>query len=148
MKPGWVMMVLLACLAAGCTTGEPANPNLAAPKVVVAPRDDGTLTLFVHSAFGERMYDFIEVRIDNETRGNRTRAFSWEAEVPEDGFFLEVVAGSGAQLYEIRARVDVAPDGEKALVAFHDAAGSGDDWSEPRSYALPFERILERRESA
>lgn len=142
MRVGWVMTLLVASLSAGCTTGEPTNPNLAAPKVVVALDPDNVPTVYVHSAFGERMYEWIEVRVDNETIGNRSNVFSWESSVASHSFFLEVFAESGTQLYEVRALIEIQPTDQQAEISFLQGSSR---WSEPRSFGLPFERIMERR---
>lgn len=139
-------MVIVAFAAlAGCTGNEPANPNLAAPKVLVQPRPDGQVTLFVHSAFGERSYEWLHVAVDNVTLVNRTYGFSVEETVAPAGFFLAVSAQAGQQLYETRARIDLDVAEERAVVSFQEADGK---WSEPRPYSLPFGTILERRETA
>lgn len=129
-------------LCAGCLAGEPVNPNIAAPKLLVQPREDGNVTLFVHSAFGERAYDWIALSIDNASVANRTDAFSLEEQVASLGFYAEVEAGANDQVYLARVRVDVVPEDERALVSFLDEQGK---WSDPRPYALPFGTILERR---
>lgn len=138
-------MALLALAAAlsGCVSDDPANPNLAAPKVVVQARPDGDVTLYVHGAFGERLYEWLTLRVDNVTVTNQTNRFSLETTTPARGFFLEVAGESGEQLYESRARVDIDPTGQRAVVSSLDAKGK---WGDERSYSLPFGTILERRD--
>lgn len=144
MKAGWTAVLVLAAALAGCA-GEAANPNLAAPKAVLHLWPDGNVSLYVHSAFGERSYEWIRVSVDNQTLVNRTDAYSWEGVMPGHGFYLEVEARNGTALYELRARVDVdAGDGD-ALVATLDPDG---EWSEPRKLSRPpFELFLQRRDA-
>lgn len=142
MKAGWVLACILAAIASGCTAGEPANPNLAAPKLVVAPRPDGNATVFIHSAFGERVYEWIELKVDNGSVGNRTSSFSME-EVAPRAAFIEARAMFGDTLYEFRARIDVFPADERASVTLVEANG---EWArEPESFELPYEAFLEQR---
>lgn len=140
----WLLALLVASLAAGCTTGEPTNPNVAAPKVVLALDPANAPTVYVHSAFGDRMYEWIEVRVDNVTVANRTNVFSWEATIPSEGFFLEVYAEAGPQVYEAQMRIDLEAATKQAQIA----SLQNGKWSDPRDYGLPFERILDRRSVA
>lgn len=144
----WVPLVLLGAALSGCAGGsDTGNPNLVAPKVVLALRADGNLTLYLHSAFGEHRYDWLEVRVDNATIANRTSAFSLEESTNATGFFLDVAAEAQGQLYQYRARVDLARAGatENLRVATVDDEGT---WSEPRSFGLPYQQILDHPRSA
>lgn len=141
MKSGCLAALLMASALAGCA-GEAANPSLTAPKVVVQDKPDGNVTIFVHSAFGERVYDWISVSVDNRTLENRTLVFSWEGSIPQRAFFMDVRAGAQGQLYDLRATVALDVVQERATVAFLEPDG---DWTEPREFGLPFERILDRR---
>lgn len=140
MKLAAVLAIVATAAAAGCTAGD-ANPHLLAPKVIVQPIGPGNMTLFVRSAFGDQLYDELAVRIDNVTVAERTEAFSIEATVPGDGFFLEVHAALDAQTYELRGRIDVLPDGERAVFVALDPEGR---WQTPATFTLPYERIIER----
>jgi hypothetical protein len=132
--------LLLALLVGGCTSGGGGrNPNLLAPKVVVDPRPDGNVTLFVHGAFRDQVYDWVSLSVDNATRANRTGAYSLEERVPAPGFFLDVQAAVGAQSYEARGRVDVLPSGDRVRVALLDKNG----WGDPKSYGAPYELVLD-----
>jgi hypothetical protein len=142
MKAGWLAALLVAVAWSGCAGGEPANPIVAAPKLVIAPRDDGNVTVYIHSAFGERAYEWIELRIDNVTRVNRTGTFSLEEAVP-NGFYLEAQAEFGDALYQFRGRVEVFRFEERASVSM---VGPDGEWpKEAESFSLPFEHLLERR---
>ena len=57
--------MFVAALVSGCAGGTPGNPNLLAPKLVVQPRPDGNVTLFVHGAFREQSYDWLKLSVDN-----------------------------------------------------------------------------------
>lgn len=142
MKVGVLTAILLAGGLAGCAgqDGGGANPNLLAPKVVVQARPDGNVTVFVHGAFREQLYEWVLVRVDNATLSNRTWAFSSEERVDRTGFFLEVEAGTVDALYRSRARIDVDPDQDRVRVSFLDVEG----WQNPRQYGLPFEHIVDR----
>lgn len=142
---GPLVALLFASALAGCSGQEPANPNLAAPKLVLSPRADGNLTVFVHSAFGERTYDWIVLRADNGTVANLTDVFSLEQRLPMEGTFLEVAAQTGATYYHVRARIDPDADQERMRIAILDDEGG---WSDPRSVSLPYERIVERVEES
>lgn len=144
MRAAWLVLLVGAALASGCTAGEGTNPNLAAPKLVLQPRSDGSVIVFVHSAFGERVYDWIALRADNETIDNRTSAFSLEEIVNRSGFYLDATAGTQTQMYTLRARIDVDIAEERALVAFHHDDG---EWDDAQSFGLPFERPMSRRAS-
>lgn len=135
-------LLVVAGGLAGCATGDGTggNPNLLAPKVVVHPRPDGNVTVFVHGAFREQLYDFVAIRIDNASVTNRTWVLSAEVDAPTNGFFLEVEAGAGETFYRSQARVDINWTAERARVAFLTAQG----WDEPRAFALPFEHIVDR----
>src|SRR5438067_2368200 len=113
-----LLAVVLAALASGCVTGGaggPGNPNLAAPKLVVQPRQDGNVTLFVHGAFRDGLYDWINMTVDNATLANRTNVFSLEDAVASPGFFVEVHAAANRQIYLARARIDVNLTSERLL---------------------------------
>jgi hypothetical protein len=143
----WLALLLVAALS-GCATGEPGpNPNLAAPKLLVAARADGNFTVYLHAAFGERAYDWLSIAVDNRTVANRTAAYSLEDTVNGTSFFLDVGASSSGQLYEYRARVDVLPatSGDRVRVATLDADGT---WSDPRTFSLPLEQILDHPRSS
>lgn len=135
-------MLLVCASLAGCTGAQTGNPNLAAPKLVLEMRPDGDVALFVHSAFDERLYDWIAVEVDNVTLVNRTAAFSVEETLPNGSFFVRASAQAGSDLYEIRLAVEMDPAEERALVSFLSMEG---DWSNPQSFSLPFQRVLNRR---
>lgn len=142
MKAAWIVALLATVALAGCGA-QPANPSLAAPKLVVAARPDGNATVFVHSAFGERSYEWIALSIDNQSLTNRTSAFSIEASLAT-GFYLDVAAEAGEDVYVLRARIDVFEAEERASVSLVDSEGKWPD--EPESFGLPFEHLLDRRE--
>lgn len=141
MKAVSLASLMLGATMAGCALGDPANPNLLAPKVLLEPRSDGGLTVFVHSAFGDHDYDWISLAVDNVTVANRSQAFSLEERVPSNGFFLTVHARAGEQVYGMSGRVDADPEAGRVRVALVDEEGG---WDDPRTFNLPLERILER----
>lgn len=134
-------LVAIAITLSGCFAGNGGNPNLGAPKLVVQPRTDGNVTVFVHGAFREQLYDWISLSVDNESAENRTQAFSLERVVESDGFFVDARALLNDQLYEAKARLDVNWTAERLLVATLDLDG---EWREPRSFSLPYEHVLDR----
>lgn len=141
MKATWFVVILIAASLGGCAGGGGVeNPNLLAPKLVIQPRPDGSLTVFVHGAFREQVYDWIRVSVDNTTASNRSFVFSSEEIVQASGFFVEVETHLGLQSYVMRARVDTDAAGERLLVSFLEA----DDWADVRPYTLPFEYVLDR----
>lgn len=142
MKPGWVVALLVVGALGGCAAGggNPQNPNLLAPKLVVHPRADGGAILYVHGAFREQVYDWIRVAIDNETVDNRSTVFSFETVVPTQAFFLDVEAGAGESVYRARARLDLDVENDRVLVATLE----DDGWSDARASSLPYEDILDR----
>ena len=135
-------MLLVASPWTGCLSGDPANPNIAVHKMLVSERDDGNFTVYVHSQFGEHMYDWIDVRIDNVSVANRSEVFAWEGTIPANGVFVEIVANSGESLYATAVRIDFDPLDDRVLVAVLDPK---DGWSNARDYGLPYGRILQRR---
>ncbi|MFA5862305.1 MAG: hypothetical protein WDA16_11485 [Candidatus Thermoplasmatota archaeon] len=140
MMARWVVAVLLVAGLGGClSSGGGTNPNLLAPKLVMQPRPDGNVTLFVHGAFRDASYDWLSISVDNVTISNRTDAFSTEETVAVPGFFVEVTAATALQVYQSRARVDVDMTTERVRVSFLQENG----WTEAKSYAYPFEHILE-----
>lgn len=132
-------MLLLAALVSGCTGGTTGNPNLAAPKLIVDARPDGNVTLFVHGAFREQSYSWLNLTLDNRSSTNRTHAFSIEQTVPGPGFFLDLTALAGNQPYEMRARVDLNQTGERVRVSIVDAEG----WGDPKVFGVPYEHLLD-----
>lgn len=136
-------LLMLLPLMAGCASGgEPSNPNLVAPKVVVDALPNGNWTVFVHSSFGERRYESIEVRIDNETVSARTQAFSVEHDIETAPFFLEVRVVASASTYQYRALV--APAGEESTGAELVTVSLDGKWGDARRVGLPYQEILER----
>ena len=131
--------VVLAALVSGCAGGTAGNPNLAAPKLIVDARPGGNVTLFVHGAFRDQSYQWLNLTIDNRTSANRTDAFSLEETVPGPGFFVDLTALAGVQPYELRARIDLNQTGERVRFATLDQGG----WSEPKVYAVPYEHLLD-----
>ena len=125
---------------AGCSASE-ANPHLLSPKLLIHAQEDGNVTLYVRSAFGERQYDRLELGLDNVTVATRVDAFSLETKVAADGFFLEIAAHAGSETYRLRARVDVDGDDRRVRIVALDPEGS---WQGEDTYSLPYERILER----
>ncbi|HET6405892.1 MAG TPA: hypothetical protein VFH78_14715 [Candidatus Thermoplasmatota archaeon] len=142
MKASLVVVLLATAAAAGCAEGGGANPNLAAPKLVLQARADDSLAIFIHSAFGERLYEWISLSIDNETISNRTNAFSLEETVNSTSFYLEARAGTPREMYTLRARLDVDLADDDVRASFHRDDGS---WAVPETFGLPFERVLIRR---
>lgn len=140
MKAAALAAVVVAALLAGCAAGEPSNPNLMAPKMILRAHDDGSVTVYVHSAFGERDYDLLALTVDNATF-QRAEAFSIEERIPDQDFFLGVRAMAYGQAYEIRGQVLVDEDRERVRILLLDEKG---DWEPARTYNLPYERILER----
>lgn len=138
-KVGATLALVVAALSAGCA--EEANPHLLAPKLVIHALEDGNVTLYVHGAFQDRLYDRLALSIDNETVESREGSFSLERRVAATGFFAEVAAWTGAQEYRARVRVDVDPPEARARVAALDGDGL---WSDPETFALPYGRVLER----
>src|SRR5688572_30547338 len=98
-KAGGLVALLVALAGCAGPDGGSANPNLLAPKVVVGARPDGNVTVFVHGAFREQLYEWVLVRVDNATLSNLSWAFSSEERVDRPGFFLEVEAGTAEALY-------------------------------------------------
>lgn len=144
MKAGWLVALVATAAASGCAGGEAGNPNLSAPKLVLQARPDGSVTVFMHGAFGDRLYDWISLAADNLTLNNRSVAFSLEETVNRTGFFLDATAGTPREMYTLRARVDVDLVEERVFVAFHEDDA---EWSDRESFDLPFERLLVRRAS-
>lgn len=139
-KAGGLLALLVALAGCAGPDGGGANPNLLAPKVVVGARPDGNVTVFVHGAFREQIYNWVLVRVDNATLSNRTWTFSSEERVDRAGFFLEVEAGTADALYRSRLRVDVDAAEDRVRIAFLGEEG----WDDPRQYGVPFEHIVDR----
>ena len=133
--------VAVAIALSGCLAGSGGNPNLLAPKLVVQPRGDGNVTIFVHGAFREQLYDWISLGVDNQSVENLTQAFSLERVVDSDGFFVDVRAFTNDQLYEAKARLDVNWTAERVLVA---TLGLDGEWRDARPFSLPYEHVLDR----
>lgn len=141
MKVGVSIALLLASIGfAGCTASE-ANPHLLAPKLVVHPQDDGNVTLYVHSAFGDQMYSHMALGVDNVTIATRADAFSIETRVLSEGFFVEVTTTTDTELYHLRARIDLDVGEKRVRVV---PLSETDIWAEPHVYSLPYERLIER----
>lgn len=143
MKVASLAPIVLSAIVAGCTLGgQPANPNLLAPKLLLDAQPGAPeATVYVHSAFGEHDYDWVSLAVDNVTVANRTHVFSLEERVPATSFFLTVRVGVSGQVYAMQGRVELDGPREKAHVAFLDEAGA---WNGPRTFSLPFERLLDR----
>lgn len=136
--------LIVAAALAGCTRAEPVNPNLLAPKMVLNVDDAAQPVIFVHSAFGERVYDRIEVAINNSTLRTVEERYSLEQNLDLTNSFLEVRASHGESEYAFRGDVSLEDDGERLQVVELRPNG---EWSEPRSYNLPYATILDRVEA-
>lgn len=134
------LLVVVAGLA-GCTRAEPVNPNLLAPKLILDVAQDGDLIAFVHSAFGERTYDRIELSFDNETLRVVEHAYSLEERLNSTRGFLHVAAASGDSTFAFRGVVALDDENDRFVVS---ALGTDGEWAGKRPYSAPFERILER----
>lgn len=136
-------MVLVAAGFSGCAGGEISgqNPNQLAPKFMLQQRPDGNVTVFVHGAFRDLLYEWIAIRVNNATVVNRTWSFSTEQRVDATGFFLEVEAEAEDVLYRARARIDVNETDERVRVSVLDEEAG---WDDPRPYGLPFTHVLDR----
>lgn len=134
---------LLAVPLAGCAGagGGGVNPALLSPKVVLDVRLDGVPVVFVHSAFGERAYDRIEVALDNGTARESILAYSLETPLNRSSFFLEVRVRAGESRFAMRGTVALDAERDRAEVALLSESG---EWSAPRTFGLPYERILDR----
>lgn len=146
MKAPWPGLLLALVLVgagplAGCTRAENVNPNLLAPKLVLDVTLHGDPLVYVHSAFTERAYDRIELSLDNASRRTAQYAYSLEERLNVTGAFLEVNVRSGESRFKFRGTFDIGPDSERVRVTVLDEKG---EWADPRTFHLPFERILER----
>ncbi|MHB8605501.1 MAG: hypothetical protein ACYDCK_09625 [Thermoplasmatota archaeon] len=143
LRLGALMLATLAasgCVGGSSTGGGPLNPNLLAPKLIVDRGADGRTEIYVHSAFGDSSYDAITYAFDNETLRTTNGSYSLDAKTNATGFYLTVAARSGAVRFTFAGRIDLESGLDKARVT---------DWSSgipsaPKTFNLPYERILDR----
>lgn len=143
MKAGWLAVVVAAAALGGCT--DNANPGLAAPKLVLAPRQDGGIEIFIHAAFGERLYERLTLAIDNESLANDVDVFSVERTLPKTTFYFDATAQTARETYGVRGHATLEPQGEQFEVALHADDGT---WTDPEDYNAPFERVMSVWEAA
>ena len=142
MRASW-LAVLLACVAlGGCS--DNANPSLAAPKLVLAPREDGRVEAFLHAAFGERLYERLELAVDNATVAAEEDVFSLERTLDNASFYFEVTALTDREEYALRGHASLLREDEQFEIAFHGLDG---EWTEPQDFGTPFERVLSVKEA-
>ncbi len=140
-----VAAILLAVASGGCLRVAPVNPNLLAPKVVFDADRDGKAQVYVHSAFGDRRYDEIAVEVNNATRRVVEGAYSVEERLGVADAFVRVSARYAENSFGFGSRITLDEDGERVMVS---VAAAGGTWEPPRSFNVPFERILERDEGS
>ncbi|HVL47451.1 MAG TPA: hypothetical protein VM889_02740 [Candidatus Thermoplasmatota archaeon] len=138
----WLLLVATVAPLAGCAEAPVTNPNLHAPKLVLDRTVDNMTELYIHSAFGERAYDQITIALDNETLGQRSFGYSLDLTTPATRFFLTATVRSGESRFAWNGMVDLDVDRDRVSIA---------PWlekknvtEEPRTFALPFEMILDK----
>lgn len=141
MKAGWLAVLVAAVALAGCT--DNANPGLAAPKLVLAPRQDGGIEIFIHAAFGERLYDRLTLVIDNESLASDAEVFSVERTLSKTSFYFDATAQTPRETYGVRGQAALQPQEDQFEIAFHADDGT---WTDPEDYNAPFERVMSVRE--
>lgn len=141
MKASWVALLLAGVALAGCND---ANPSLAAPKLVLAPREDGKVEVFIHAAFGERLYERLRFRVDNMTVADEIGVFSVERTLDNTSFYFEAIAETARETYQLRGRASLQPEDDQFRIAFH---AQDDGWTDPQDFGTPFERVMSLRET-
>lgn len=148
MKGGPAALVLLAIPLAGClNVGAPHTESpLEHPKLLLASTFDARVEIYVHSAFGDLKYDWLNLTLDNETTLALNDTYALDNKTNLTTFHLRVdaVRDEGSFYYEfdfalnasrVSARVTPYREGEPVL-------------RDAREQALPFEKLLERVEDS
>lgn len=141
MKAPIAVLLVAAAALAGCFEPAAQSP-LYTPKVVLDLMDDDRLQVFVHSQFGERAYDRLVLRVDNETVAAENHTHALVTKLDATGFFLEVEAVADEEsVFTFDARIDLSRDKERLEVT---RLGE-DGWADTRSFGIPYEDFLKRR---
>lgn len=136
---GVAVVVVVAALSAGCVGGAEQAPLYGNPKILLDRTVDNLTRVYVHSAFGERAYGEISVRIDNATVASAEDTYALVHKTNLTSFALEVEARSPAANYTTVVLVRMlAEDAEVAI-----AEDEGFDAF--REVALPWQKVVDER---
>ncbi|HWG92277.1 MAG TPA: hypothetical protein VNZ52_15610, partial [Candidatus Thermoplasmatota archaeon] len=113
--------------------------HLSSPRLLLADAGDGTLEVYVHSGVGERAYDHLALKVNNETRVSRNHTHALIERVPAGGAFLTLEAREGDTLYRYNALVLPDPASTGYLVApFVDGKETNRE-----TISLPWTKLIE-----
>ena len=135
-------LVMVAALTAGCVKDQPQAPLLGNPKILLDRTEDNFTRVYVHSAFGERAYDRIEVRIDNATVAEDNDTYALVHKTERTAFALDVEARSPLANYTTTVLVRMVEDGARVAIT------EGDGFDAFREVDLPWQKVVEEEEPA
>jgi hypothetical protein len=134
----------LVLLFGGClNVGAPSSGSaLQHPKLLLADGYDGRVEVYVHSAFGELKYDWLNLSFDNVTSLALNDTYALNNKTDNGSFHLRIDAARGEHrfYYELDFALNVS--GESARITPYKAGVAL--VREAREQALPFEKLLER----
>jgi len=141
-KASGLASLLLAGVLAGCAAEAPQAPGLANPKVLV-DRDARNMThVYVNSAFGDRLYERIVVRVDNRTEVEANDSYAVDVRVAATALELGIDVRGVAANWTLRALVRLpASEDDDAEIALWDA--DEETYGAYRGTGLPWLKILD-----
>lgn len=132
-----VALLLVVALLAGCVKDPSQAPLLGNPKLLLDRTEDNLTRVYLHSAFGERAYARLTVRLDNATVAESNDTYALVHKTASTAFALSVEARSPLANYTTTVLVRVLDEG--ADVAVFD----GEDYEEFREVGLPWQKVVE-----
>lgn len=130
-------LVLVAALTAGCVKDQPQAPLLGNPKLLLDRTEDNLTRVYVHSAFGERAYARIVVRLDNETVAEAEDTYALVHKTDRTAFSLNVEARSPLANYTATVLVRMVEDAAEVAIAEEDG------YDAFREVALPWHKVVD-----
>ncbi len=134
-----LVLILLVLPLTGCL-GEDVggNQNLRAPKLVVTSTPEGDNTVYVHAAFtGERMYDRIQLTMDNTTLEERY-VYALHTKTNNSTFHLTVDVQEDDAWFSYQARFHLQPTQGTLSVVPLTPEGEGP----MQNATLPFSKVI------
>ncbi|MBI4392247.1 MAG: hypothetical protein HY556_00415 [Euryarchaeota archaeon] len=134
-----LILVFGGCLSVGApSSGSP----LQHPKLLLADGYDGRVEVYVHSAFGELRYDWLNLSLDNATSIALNDTYALNNKTGNSSFHLRIDALRAENRFYYELDFALNASGESARITPYKAGVAL--VREARETALPFEKLLER----